>query len=89
MEKRLTGVRIALSVDGQEFRADCSLFLESYGPPARWRGRLWNFSSAAQLKRGTKVTLTLPQGTTAEATIQRAGQRGGYDFQGEGLPPTF
>jgi hypothetical protein len=89
MEKRLTGVRIALSIDGQDLKADCSLFLESFGPPARWHGRLWNLSTAAHLKKGAKFTLTLPQGATGEATIQRAGLRGGYDFQGEGLPPSF
>jgi len=89
MEKQLTGVRIQLSYEGQDLRADCSLFLESFGPPARWRGRVWNISSPARLKKGTKITVTLPQGASGKGTIVRAGIRGAYDFQGEGLPPDF
>ena len=89
MEKRITGIRVGLAVDGQDLHADCSIFLDSYGPPPRWRGRIWNLSTPMQLKKGIKVALTLPQGATAEATIQRAVQRGSYDFQGDGLPPSF
>jgi hypothetical protein len=89
MEKRLTGVRVELSTDGAQMHADCNLFLESFGPPARWHGRLWNVSAPARLKKGAKVTLKLPQGATADAVIQRADTRGAYDFQGEGLPPAF
>ena len=89
MEKQLTGVRIQLTVDDQRHSADCNLFLESYGPPPRWRGRLWAVSPAAALRKGTKATLTLPQGSSGEVVILRPGARGSFDFQGEGLPPTF
>lgn len=89
MEKQLTGVRVELALDEQRHHAECSLFLDSYGPPPRWHGRLWNVSPATAFKKGTRVTLTLPQGARGEAVIQRAGARGAYDFQGEGLPPDF
>jgi hypothetical protein len=89
MEKQLTGVRIQLTVAEESSRADCNLFLESYGPPPKWRGRLWALAPERVLKKGTKATLTLPQGTSGEITILRPGIRGSYDFQGEGLPPDF
>jgi hypothetical protein len=89
MEKQLTGVRVSLTVDEKSHQADCNLFLESYGPPARWRGRVWALAPAAALKKGMKATLTLPHGPSGEIVIVRAGVRGAYDFQGEGMPPTF
>jgi hypothetical protein len=89
MEKQLTGVRVQLTVDEQSSSADCNLFLESYGPPPKWRGRLWAIAPPRPLKKGAKATLTLPKGATGEITILRAGARGAYDFQGEGLPPDF
>jgi hypothetical protein len=89
MERQLTGVRVAVAIDEQQHSADCNLFLESYGPPPRWHGRLWGFAPAAILKKGAKLTLTLPKGATGEVIILRAGVRGSYDFQGEGMPPTF
>jgi hypothetical protein len=89
MEKQLTGVRVQLSADEQQYQADCSIFLESYGPPARWRGHVWALIPAKVLRKGAKGTITLPQGSSGEIVIQRAGVRGSYDFQGEGLPPNF
>ena len=89
MEKQLTGVRVSLKVEETTHQADCNLFLESYGPPARWRGRVWAIAPATALKKGTKATITLPQGPSGEIVILRAGVRGAYDFQGEGLPPAF
>lgn len=89
MEKQLTGVRIKLAVAEQDHQADCNLFLESYGPPPKWHGRIWALAPARALKKGTKATITLPQGPTGEIIILRAGVRGAYDFQGEGLPPSF
>lgn len=89
MEKQLTGVRVEVAVGEQRHRAQCNLFLESYGPPPRWRGRLWDLSPNVTFKKGARLTLTLPQGSSGEATIQRVAVRGAYDFQGEGLPPAF
>ena len=89
MEKQLTGIRVELTVEDRRHTADCNLFLESFGPPPRWRGRVWALAPAVAFKKGTKLTLTLPQGSSGEVVIQRPGVRGSYDFQGDGLPPTF
>ena len=89
MERQVTGIRVQLEVAEQKHTADCSLFLESYGPPARWHGRVWAIQPATGFKKGTQGILTLPQGSTGQIVIQRVGVRGAYDFQGEGLPPTF
>lgn len=89
MEKQLTGVRVQLSVEDQQYHADCSIFLESYGPPARWHGRVWALSPAIALKKGARAMLSLPQGASGEVVILRTGARGSYDFQGDGLPPSF
>jgi hypothetical protein len=89
MEKQVTGIRVNLTIEEQSHRADCNLFLETYGPPARWRGRIWALEPVRTLKKGTKATLVLRQGATGEIVILRAGVRGAYDFEGEGLPPDF
>jgi hypothetical protein len=80
---------VNLTVAEQTHQADCNLFLESYGPPPKWRGRIWALAPATALKKGTKGTITLPHGQTGEIIILRAGVRGAYDFQGEGMPPEF
>jgi hypothetical protein len=88
-EKQLTNARVALTVDDQRHAAECNIFIESLGPPPKWHGRIWAVTPAASFKKGVTLTLTLHNGNTAAIVIQRPGVRGGYDFIGEGLPPTF
>ncbi|MGI8554018.1 MAG: hypothetical protein ACR2PL_25015 [Dehalococcoidia bacterium] len=87
-EKQLTNARVALTIEEQRHTAECNLFVESHAPP-RWRGRIWAITPVATLKKGAKATIELPKGIIAEITVTKAAARGAYEFQGEGLPPSF
>lgn len=89
MEKQLTNVRIALTVDEKRYTAEANIFIETYGPPPRWHGRVWALTPAEHMKKGTKATMVIRDGNSVEIVIQRPGARGAYDFQGEGLPPAI